>query len=84
MGGRMRAAIRFAALTGFVGYFGLTPEITYSLTQDPSTQLSNWHPSDEVPCFMWLYTKDLVTGIEGCECITVLERPDITETSDAR
>jgi hypothetical protein len=80
----MRAAIRLTALAGFVGYFGLTPEITYSLSKDPSTQLSNWHPSDEVPCLMWLSTKDLVTGIEGCECITVLERPKFTEASDAR
>jgi hypothetical protein len=80
----MYSAIRVTTLAGLVGYFGLTPEITYSLNQNPSTQLSNWHPSDEVPCFMWLSTKDLVTGIEGCECITVLERPDITETSDAR
>ena len=80
----MCAAIRVTALAGFVGYFSLTPDITYSLTQNPSTQLSNWHPSDEVPCFMWLYTKDLATGIEGCECVTVLERPNITETSDAR
>ena len=80
----MRTAIRVTALAGLVGYFGLTPEITYSLTQDPSTQLSNWHPSDEVPCFMWLSTKDLVTGVEGCECVTVLERPHITETSNAR
>ena len=80
----MRPAIRVTALAGFVGYFSLTPDITYSLTQNPSTQLSNWHPSDEVPCFMWLYTKDLATGIEGCECVTVLERPNITETSDAR
>ena len=80
----MRTAIRVTALAGLVGYFSFTPEITYFLTHDPSTQLSNWHPSDDVPCFMWLSTKDLVTGIEGCECITVLERPDITETSDAR
>jgi len=80
----MRSAIRVTSLDGLVSYFSLMPEITYSLNQNPSTQLSNWHPSDEVPCFMWLYTKDLVTGIEGCECITVLERPDITETSDAR
>ena len=80
----MRPAIRVTALAGFVGYFSLTPDITYSLTQNPSTQLSNWHPSDELPCFMWLYTKELATGIEGCECVTVLERPNITETSDAR
>ena len=77
----MRAAIRVTALAGLVGYFGLTPEITYSLTQDPSTQLSNWHPSDEVPCFMWLSTKDLVTGIEICECVSVLERMVITEVT---
>ena len=77
----MRAAIRVTALAGLVGYFGLTPEITYSLTQDPSTQLSNWHPSDEVPCFMWLSTKDLVTGIEICECVSVLERVVITEVT---
>ena len=75
----MRAAIRVTALAVLVGYFGLTPEITYSLTQDPSTQLSNWHPSDEVPCFMWLYTKDLVTGIEGCVCMTVLEMAEIRD-----
>ena len=74
----MRPAIRVTALAGLVGYFSLTPEITYSLTQNPSTQLSNWHPSDEVPCFMWLYTKDIVTGIEGCECLTVLEQLDVT------
>ena len=80
----MRPAIRVTALAGLVGYFSLTPEITYSLTQNPSTQLSNWHPSDEVPCFMWLYTKDIVTGIEGCECVPILERPNITEASDAR
>ena len=75
----MRAAICVTALAVLVGYFGLTPEITYSLTQDPSTQLSNWHPSDEVPCFMWLYTKDLVTGIEGCVCMTVLEMAEIRD-----
>jgi len=75
----MRAAIRVTALVGFIGYFGLTPEIIYSLSQDPSTQLSNWHPSDEVPCFMWLYTKDMVTGLESCKCLTVLESPNIRE-----
>lgn len=75
----MRATVRFAALTCFVGYFSLVPEVTYSLTPDPSTQLSNWHPSDEVPCFMWLYTKDLVTGVEGCVCMTVLEMVEIDD-----
>ena len=79
----MHAAIRFAALAGFVGYLSLVPEITYSLTQDPSTQLSNWHPSDEVPCFMWLYSKDLVTGLMSCKCVTVLERPNISRIADA-
>lgn len=80
----MRTTIRVTALIGLVGYFSLMPERTYSLTQDPSTQLSNWHPSDEVPCLMWLYTKDLVTGVEGCECVTVLERPKLIEITDAR
>lgn len=80
----MRTTIRVTALIGLVGYFSLMPERTYSLTQDPSSQLSNWHPSDEVPCFMWISTKDLVTGMEGCECITVLERPNNTEVSDVR
>ena len=84
MGGRMRTAIRVTALAGLAGYFSLMSEITYSLSQDPSTQLSNWHPSDEVPCFIQLYTEYLVTGMVGCECVTILERPDITETSDAR
>jgi len=80
----MRTAIRVTALAGLIGHFSLVPEVTYSLTRDPSTQLSNWHPSDEVPCFMWLYTKDLDTGVEGCECVTVLERPNISEMADAR
>ena len=84
MGGRMRAPIRSTALACFVGYFSLMPEVTYSLAKDLSTQLSNWHPSDEVPCLMWLYTKDLVTGVEGCECVSVLDRPNITEIADAR
>ena len=84
MGGRMRAAIRIAFVVGLIGYFGFVPDVTYSRYDDPQTQLSNWHPSDEVPCLMWLYTKDLDTGVEVCECITVLERPEISEIADAR
>ncbi len=80
----MRSTIRIAAVVGFVGYFGLAPEMTYSFHQDSRSQLSNWHPSDEVPCLMWLYTKHLVTGVEGCECVTVLERPNVIEIADAR
>ena len=80
----MRTAIRVTALAGLASYFSLMPEITYSLSQDPSTQLSNWHPSDELPCFIWLYTEDLVTGMVGCECVTVLERPNITELADGK
>ena len=79
----MRAAIRVTALVVLAGYFGLMPAVTYSFVADPETHLSNWHPSDEVPCLMWLYTKDLATGVVGCECITVLERPNITEVVDA-
>lgn len=80
----MRSTIRIAVVVGLVGYFGLMPETTYSLYQDPRSQLSNWHPSDEVPCLMWLYTKDLITGVEGCECVTVLESPNLIEIADAR
>lgn len=80
----MRSAIRIALIVGLVGYFGLVPEMTYSFSQDPRSQLSNRHPSDEVPCLMWLYTKDLATGVEGCQCVTVLDRPNITEIADAR
>ena len=80
----MRSAIRIALIVGLVGYFGLVPEMTYSFSQDSRSQLSNWHPSDEVPCLMWLYTKDLATGVEGCQCVTVLDRPNITEIADAR
>ena len=80
----MRSTIRIAVVVGLVGYFGLVPEMRYSFYADSRSKLSNWHQSDEVPCLMWLYTKDLVTGIEGCECVTILERPDITETSNAR
>ena len=80
----MRAPIRFALVISLVAYFGLIPETTYSLYQDSRSQLSNWHPSDEVPCLMWLYTKDLATGVEGCECVTALERPNIIEIADAR
>ncbi len=69
----MHSAIRITALVTLVVYFSLAPEITHSLTQDPLTHLSNWHPSDEVPCWMWLYTEDLETGVEGCWCITVLD-----------
>ena len=74
----MRTAIRITALVGLVGCFSLMPEITYSLTQDPHTYLSNWHPSDEVPCLMWSYTKDLTTGMQGCECISILEAPSFS------
>ena len=80
----MRATIRIVFVVGLVAYFGLVPEVTYSRYHDPQTQLSNWHPSDDVPCLMWLYTKDLATGVEGCECVTVLAQPNITETADAR
>ena len=80
----MRSAIRIAVIVGLVGYFGLVPELTYSFYEDSRSQLSNWHPSDEVPCLMWLYTKDLATGVEGCQCVTVLDRPNITEIADAR
>jgi hypothetical protein len=80
----MRSTIRFAIVVGMAGHFGLVPDMTYSFHQDSRSQLSNWHPSDEVPCLMWLYTKDLVTGVEGCECVTVLDRPNITELADAR
>jgi hypothetical protein len=80
----MRSAIRIAFIVGLVGYFGLVPETTYSFYQDSRSQLSNWHPSDELACLMWLYTKDLATGVEGCECVTVLDRPNITEIADAR
>jgi hypothetical protein len=80
----MYSAIRVTFVVGLIGYFGLVLEMIYSFDQDPRTRLSNWHPSDNVPCLMWLNTVDLNTGIEGCECITVLERPNITEASDTR
>ena len=80
----MRSIIRFATVVGLVGYFGLVPKMTYSFYQDSQSQLSNWHPSDEVPCLMWLYTKDLITGVEVCECATVLDRPNLVEIADAR
>lgn len=80
----MRSAIRIAIIVGMAGHFGLVPETTYSLYQDSRSLLSNWHPSDEVPCLMWLYKKDLATGVEGCECVTVLDRLNITEIADAR
>ena len=81
MGGCMRAAIRIAIIVGLV-YFGLIPETTYSLYQDPRTQLSNWHLSDEVPC-MWLLGVDLA-GIGFHECVAVLERLNATGITDAR
>ena len=71
----MRAAIRVTALVALAGYFGLMPAVTFSFVADPKTHLSNWHPSDEVPCSMYLSTKDLVTGAEDCECVSVLETP---------
>ena len=80
----MRSAIRTTLVVGLVGYFGLVPEMTYSFNQDSRSQLSNWHPSDELPCLIWLYTRDLSTGVEGCECVTVLERPNLIEIADAR
>ena len=80
----MRAPIRFALVVSLVAYFGLMPETTYLLYQDPRTQLSNWHLSDEVPCMWHLWGIDLVTGIPFHECITVLERPNISEVADAR
>lgn len=80
----MRPTIRIALVVGLVGYFGLVPEMTYSVYQDSRSQLSNWHPSDEVPCSMWAYTEDLVTGVEGCECVTALARPKLIEITDAR
>ena len=49
----MRAPIRFALVISLVAYFGLMPETTYSLYQDSRSQLSNWHPSDEVPHNIW-------------------------------
>ena len=84
MGGVMHSAIRITFVVSLIGYFGLVPELTYSFDQNPRTRLSNWHPSDEVPCLMWLYTKDLITGVEVCECATVLDRPNIVEIADAR
>ena len=57
----MRSTIRVTLVVGLVGYFGLVPEVTYSFYKDSRSQLSNWHPSDEVPCLMWLYTEDLAT-----------------------
>ena len=80
----MRSAIRIAIIVGLVGYFGLMPETTYSLYQDPRTQLSNWHLSDEVPCMWHLWGADLVTGMPVHKCVTVLERLDVTEITDAR
>jgi len=53
------------------------PAVTYSSVADPETHLSNWHPSDEVPCLIWLYVKDLATGVDGCECVNMLEAPDL-------
>lgn len=80
----MRPTIRIALVVGLVGYFGLVPEMTYSFQQDSRSLLSNWHASDEVPCLIWVYTEDLITGVEWCECVTVLERPNITEMGDVR
>jgi len=77
MGGRMCTAIRVTALIAVAGYFGLMPAVTDSFVVDPKTHLSNWHPSDEVPCLIWLYTKDLATGVEGCQCVDMLEAPDL-------
>ena len=75
----MRAAIRVTALVVLAGYFGLMPAVTYSFVADPETHLSNWHPSDEVPCLIWLYAKDLATGVDGCECVSMFEFVKITE-----
>ena len=80
----MRSTIRVALVVGLIGYFGLMPEMTYSLYQDPRTQLSNWHLSDEVPCMWHLWGADLFTGMPVHECVTVLERPNITEIADVR
>ena len=80
----MRAPIRFALVISLVAYFGVVPEITHSFYQDPRTQLSNWHPSDEVPCIWHLWGVDLVTGTPFHECVTVLERLSATEITDAR
>ena len=80
----MRPTIRIALIVGLVGYFGLVPEITYSFYQDSWSQLSNWHPSDEVPCMWHYWGIDLVTVMPVHECVTVLERPNIIEIADAR
>ena len=79
----MRTPIRIALVVSLVAYFGLMPKTTYSLYQDPRTQLSNWHLSDEVPCMWHFWGIDLVTGIQVHECVTVLERPNIIEIADA-
>ena len=50
----MRSTIRVALVVGLIGHFGLMPEMTYSFYQDSRSQLSNWHPSDEVPCICHL------------------------------
>ncbi|MDA8705654.1 hypothetical protein N9M22_06325 [Litoricolaceae bacterium] len=72
----MGTTIRLTSLVLTVAVFGLKPTEVRSLDTDPINQLSFWHPADQVPCRMYLFTT------EGCECVTVFEEIHISGTLD--
>ncbi len=63
----MGTSIRLITLATAIVFFGLKPVEVHSLFMTPD-QLSMWHPSDQVPCRMYLFTDN-----GGCICVTVLE-----------
>ena len=69
----MGTTLRLASLVVVALIFGFKPTEVRSLYVDPKHQLSNWHPADQVPCFMYVFTSS-----DGCQCVTLLERPLIT------
>ena len=70
----MGTTIRLVSLVLLVIVFGLKPKVVQSLGVSPTDQISMWHPADQVPCHMYLYTTN------GCECITILEEICISDS----
>ena len=69
----MGTTLRLTSLVLTVLVFGLKPTVVQSLAVSPIDQISMWHPADQVPCHMYLYTTN------GCECLTILEEICISD-----
>ena len=72
----MGTTLRLTNLVLTVLVFGLKPTVVQSLSVSPTDQISMWHPADQVPCRMYLYTTN------GCECITILEEICISDPDE--